>query len=457
MKKYELKIKKEFMKCRVIKLRTLWNFVPSLCTLWFILFFLSSFYASAQSLDSLVAEAIANNPQLKSLKFKITESEKRSESVNTLPPPNLSVEFSQVPINSPNIFDRAISNSLGISQMFPLGGKLTAMSEVEQKNTLVQTNNYEVSKINLITAIKMSYYSLWLLDKKIEVQKKNISLLDNLIKSTEVLYSTNKLNQADFLTIQSESASNETELLILEKQKEAEIYRLNKLLGRNLDSKDVYAIKNFPTDSLSLTQNELENLLDASNPSLKKMGSMIEMNQAMIVANNKELIPDLMVQGMLMRMPRGMILTSKSDLSMLDPKTETMYSLMFSLSLPFAPWSINKFKSKEEELKAGISSFEFEKSDMRREMAASLKSAVIKYKTAVDLTRLFREKVIPLYSSAVESQVSAYQNNRTIVTTVIDSFRMLLMQEMNYYMSIADTQMSLAEIEMMIGTTIKEI
>ena len=48
-----------------------------------------------------------------------------------------------------------------------------------------------------------------------------------------------------------------------------------------------------------------------SNPSLKKMGSMIEMNKAMIDANSRELIPDLMVQGMLMRM-RGMILTSKA-------------------------------------------------------------------------------------------------------------------------------------------------
>jgi len=38
---------------------------------------------------------------------------------------------------------------------------------------------------------------------------------------------------------------------------------------------------------------------------------MIEMNKAMITANNSELVPDLMLEGMIMRMPRGMILTSK--------------------------------------------------------------------------------------------------------------------------------------------------
>jgi hypothetical protein len=93
---------------------------------------------------------------------------------------------------------------------------------------------------------------------------------------------------------------------------------------------------------------------------------------------------------------------------------------------------------------------------MQREMTSQLKEALVKYNTAVDLTKLYNEKVIPLYSKAAESQVSAYQNSRTGVTTVIDSYRMLLMQQMNYFMSKADTQMSLAEIEMMVGTNLKK-
>ena len=411
---------------------------------------------NAQSVDSLVAEAVKNNPQLKSLQYKITASEKRTESINTLPAPNLSVEFSQVPTNSIDILNQSNSNNIALSQMFPLGGKLNAMAEVERKNTLVEGNNYESYKVNLTAAVKMSYYTLWLFDRKIEVQKKNINLINDVIKSVESSYYTNKINQADVLTLQSEIASNETQLLISEKQKEAETYKLNKLLGRNLDSKEVYAVSDFSVETLNSGQSKLEEVLGYSNPTLKKMGNMIEMNKAMIDANNRELIPDLMVQGMFMRMPQGMILTSKSDLSMLDPKTETMYSLMFSINLPFAPWSINKYKAKEQELYAGISSIEFEKNDMQREMTSQLKAALVKYNTALDLTKLYNEKVIPLYTKATESQVSAYQNNRTGVTTVIDSYRMLLMQQMNYYMSKADTQMSLAEIEMMVGTNLKK-
>ncbi|MFA6978102.1 MAG: TolC family protein [Ignavibacteriaceae bacterium] len=409
----------------------------------------------AQQVDSLVSEAVKNNPQLKSLQYRITASERRTESINTLPAPNLSVEFSQVPTNSIDVLNQSISNNFGLSQMFPLGGKLNAMAEVERKNTLVEGNNYEIYKINLTAQVKMSYYTLWLIDRKIEIQKKNIVLINDVIKSVESSYYTNKINQADLLTLQGEIASNETQLLILEKQKEAEIYKINKLLGRNLESKEVFAVKDFSTEILSSSQSKLEELLGYSNPSLKKMSNMIEMNKAMIDANNRELIPDLMVQGMFMRMPRGMILTSKADVMMIEPKTEYMYSLMASINLPFAPWSINKYKAKEEEIFAGISSIEFEKNDMQREMDSQLKAALVKYNTAVDLTKLYNDKVIPLYGKAAESQVSAYQNNRTGVTTVIDSYRMLLMQQMNFYMAQADTQMSLAEIEMMVGSELK--
>ncbi len=412
---------------------------------------------SAQAVDSLVNEALLNNPKLKSLQYRIKASEYRSESVDYLPPPNLSVEFSQVPVSEIDIFNQSISNNFGLSQMFPLGGKLDAMAEVENKNTLIEGNNFDAYKINLTARVKMSYFNLWLIDRKIEIQKGNISLISDFAKAIEVSFYTNKISQADLLTVQSEIASNEAQILILEKQREALVYYLNKLLGRDLNSKDVFALKDFEIDSLQLSQLQLEELLSDSNPTLNKMNNMIEMNNAMITANNKELIPDLMVQGMLMRMPRGMILTSASDLTMLDPKTEWMYSLMFSINLPFAPWSIGKFNNKEEELSAGISGIEQEKNDMQREMISGLKEALVKYNTAKELTELYDKKVIPLYTSSSESQTTAYQNGQTNITAVIDSYRMLLMQKMNYYMSKADIQMSLAEVEMMVGANLQNL
>lgn len=413
-------------------------------------------FSTAQSLDSLIEEALLNNPQLKAMQFKIKASEFRAESINNYPAPNASLEFSQVPILNPIFPTQALSINLGFSQMFPLGDKLGAMTEVERRNTKIEGKNFDEFKVNLIGRIKMSYYTLWLIDRKIEVQKKSNKLLSDLMKSMETTLSINRINQVDLLTIQSEIATNETQVLILEKQKDSENYRLNGLLGRNLDGSMILIPEEVSDIKLTASQVQLEKLLSDLNPTLKKMDNMIEMNRAMIDANERELIPDLMLQGMFMVMPQGMILTSQSDLGMLDSKVEFMYSLMVSINLPFAPWSINKYKAKSQELAAGISSIAFEKSNMQREMGVKLREASVKFSTASELLKLYDKKIIPLTRQTTESQISAYQNNKSTITAVLDSYRMMLMVQMNYYMAMADTQMSLAEIEMMVGGKLTE-
>jgi outer membrane protein TolC len=412
--------------------------------------------ADAQSLDSLIEEAITNNPQLKAMQFKIKASEFKAESINNYPAPNASLEFSQVPILNPVFPTQALSINLGVSQMFPLGDKLGAMTEVERRNTRIEGDSFAEYKVNLIGKIKMSYYTLWLIDRKIEVQMKSIQLLSDLMKSMEITLSINRINQVDLFTIQSEIATNETQLLILEKQKDAENYRLNGLLGRNLDESVIFIPEVMSDIKLTMSQTKLENMLSEINPTLKKMDNMINMNRAMIDANERELIPDLMLQGMFMVMPKGMILTSQSDLGMLDSKVEFMYSLMVSINLPFAPWSVNKYKAKSQELAAGISSIIYEKTNMQREMGVKLRELTVKFSTASELLKLYDKKIIPLTRQTTESQISAYQNNKSNITAVIDSYRMMLMVQMNYYMALADTQMSLAEIEMMVGGKITE-
>ncbi|MCU7494415.1 MAG: TolC family protein [Ignavibacteria bacterium] len=416
--------------------------------------------AWAQSVDSLVNEAIKNNPRLKSFEAKTRSAEFRAESFNSAQAPTLGIQFSEIPFGKYNIVNDALSNEVSLSQMFMLGGKISAMTESERKNAVVQGDNYKVYKVNLIGQVKMAYYGLWMNERKIEVQKRNIDLYNNLINYLTTNYSVNRASQADILTLKGEIASSQTQLVTLQREFESGTYKLNQLLGRDLSSGDIKIAKEIPNDTLALTQAELEDMLANLNPSLKQMSNMVEMNKAMITANQKDRIPDLMLQAMVMRQPQGMILTSKTDLSMLsmgmeEPKTEYMYSLMASITLPFAPWSKGKFQAREEELYAGIKGIEYEKSDMQRDMTAQLKASVTKYKTAEDLLKLYSGNVIPLYEQAAQAQLTAYQSNQTSVATIIDTYRMLLMQQMNYYMAQADLQMSLAEIEMMVGGPVK--
>ena len=418
-----------------------------------LLFFLFLSAGHAQSVDSLIIEALQNNPQLKAIESRIKSAEYRSESVSYLPPPTLGVEFSRIPTDQINIWDEAMEQSISISQMFPLGGKLSAMENAERKNIDITRADYESYKLQLISKIKKLYYNIWLMEHHSELREEIINLLGAVYKSTGLQYEVNNARYSDLLLIQAEIASNKTEVEVLENKVKSMIYEMNALIGRDINDEELFVQHSWQIDTTAFDENELEKELIEVNPSLAKMERMVEMNQLEIEANNKELIPDLMLGGMIMRMPRGMLLTTKTPVHMLDGsgEVEIMYGLMASITLPFAPWSSGKYSAKEEELMTNITGIRSEKENMQREMIAELKAMINQLHNSRKTIHLYSEAVIPLYKKTVEAQLTEFQNNRLTLNSLLETVQMLLMKEEALSEAQAEHQMILAEIEKFVG------
>jgi outer membrane protein TolC len=340
--------------------------------------------------------------------------------------------------------------------MFPLGGKLSAMEKVQRKNIDIVRTEYESYKLQLISRIKKLYYDIWMMEHHSELREEIISLLEAVYQSTELQYQVNNARYSDLLLIQAEIASNKTEVEVLENKAQSMIYEMNALIGRSIDDEELYVQHKWETDTTEFEINQLVTELIEANPSLEKMERMLEMNQLEIDANNKELIPDLEVGGMIMRMPRGMLLTSKSPVHMLDGsgEVEIMYGLMASVTLPFAPWSSGKYSAKEEELLANITGIRSEKENMQREMIAELKAELYELSNSRKEIWLYTNEVIPLYKKTLEAQLSEFQNNRLTINSLIETVEMLLMKEEALSEAQAEHQRVLAEIEKLIGNNI---
>ena len=404
----------------------------------------------AQTVDSLVNEALRNNRQLKSLEQRVRSAGFKSESVGYLPAPTLGIEFQQVPFKDPNPFNQALSQNLSFSQMFMVGGKLSSMSEAEKQNVPIAQSEYDIVKQKLIAEVKGEYYKIWMNEHHAGLRKDNINILRDLLSSAENSYKVNKASYSEVLLLRAELASYETDLNVLNNQAKSEVFTMNNLLGRDISDTNIEVKHEWKIDSLTQSRKELEDILLNNNPSIKKMGSMIRMNELEVYANNKELIPDIMVQGMVMRMPRGMILTTKSDPMMMDGlgQTEYMYSLMASVTMPFMPWSSGRISSKEEQLQADISGLSLEKKNMQGEMVAQLNSALTKLESQREQSRLYETQVLPLYRQAFEAQLSEYRNNRLSINLLLETMRTILNKEevlaevkMNYEMTLADIYM----------------
>lgn len=412
----------------------------------------------SQSLDSLINEALSKNSLLKSYEFSIEAKKNKIVQNSALPSPTLSFEVNQFKLDRANIPGNSLSNSVTISQMFPLGGKLSSMEKVAESDMRLSKNKLEEYKNELITKIKTKYYELWNLERNVEIQQKNIDQLKDLSNSLLLLYQVNKANQSDLILVQSEIARSEIELINLERKKNSLFREINYLLGReNLDQK-VETAKEITFAQLNFNLAQIDSLIISSNPELKSMQLMIEMNQNEIRTNKKELVPDLMLGGMIMQMPKGMIVTTKTPPAMIDGngKEEIMFSLMASINLPFAPWSKKKIDYKIYELDNMIRSIEFEKINMFQQMRKEVQNLILTINSNKDLIKLYEENVLPTYDAVYKAQLIELETGKISINTIIETNRMQLMEKMKYYMAIKEYLMSIAELEKIIGRNLNK-
>ncbi len=416
--------------------------------------------ALTQSVDTLVQEALKNNPQVSSFDHRIQATDSRSRSAGAWPAPTIGVEFSQVPTTSGNLLSDAIANNYSISQMFMLGGKLSAMSEVERKRGSILEQNRSAFLVDLRGRVKMNYYRLWLLDRQIEVGEQTLNTLKSLVEVVRMQVMTNRVAQADLLSLQAEAASVGARLIDRRAQRIGLLNVLNGLLGRDSVNQEVKTDGLPASVAIQGRERDLSERLTNTNPSLLAMDRMTEMNEAMIVSARKDLIPDLMVQAMVMRMPNGMLLTSgsrsvdaiqQSAMGMPMQKTEWMYSVMASITLPFVPWASERSTAKADEMREANLGIAAERDAMRREMIAGLHSALTEYVSKDSLAREYKSTILPLVLQSAEAQTIAYQNGKVAVTAVLDARRMELMRQDEYFMAIMDREMALIQVEMMVG------
>lgn len=456
---------------------------------------------SAQSLDSLLRDAYRNNPQLQSAGHQIEAAASRAAAAGALPAPSLGIEFSQVPFGSADIVNGAVSNNISFSQMLMLGGKLSAMQEMEKIRGSGFEHVQESLLVRIRANVKMNYVRLWRIDRQIEFQHRTIRLLEELGASLRSRLATNRTRSADVLVVESEIESERARLDELSAQRmnaqnalaalcapQVQASRpsmrmgtldtarmemngrgsgradLRRLLGSLNGGYAIVPDSVLPAPPAELSEEALAENLLAYNPSLQAMEHMKLMNEAGIAAANKELIPDVMLQAMVMRMPNGMILTSgarsaeavaQSAMGMPMGKTEWMYSLMASVTLPFMPWSSQRSTARADEMHSLNLSVDAEERTMQREMLAQLRSSLNTYRMQDSLARRYGSRVVPLALQAAEAQTVAYQTGQAPLQSVIDARRMVIMKQDDYLMAVMNQHMALIELEMMVGVPLQ--
>ena len=409
--------------------------------------FLLAFIFSGQAntavlLDSLVAEALQNNPQLKAARHQASAAQSKVGQVTSWDAPQIGLEFFQTPVQSfPNPVKDQMETDFFIQQMFPFPGKLSSMGRAAENNANMMEQSYRALERKIIQELKSAYYELYLVQRKIAINQENQDLMRSFVDIARQQYEVGMGKQADILRAQTELSALINEGINLQQEIKQVEAMINTILSRPTDA-SFSAIAEIEAAVPQWTFGQISTIALENRPELRAMGYNIEMYRAEVSASKREYYPDLMGRVMY----KDMAMT-KDD----------FWSAMLGVNIPLAFWSKGKYTNKVQENEINVRKAEEDYSNMKNMVLFEVQNALVKVQTNKNSVDLIKTTIIPQAEQTLQSTIAAYQTGKTEFLMLIDAYRMLLMSELDYHMAVMNFMVSQALLEQAAGLSMSEI
>jgi outer membrane protein, heavy metal efflux system len=389
---------------------------------------------SSASLSSFVDQVLKANPGLQAMRTRARSLEARISQAGAWDDPQAGVEFFATPITSANPFKDGMETDYFIQQMIPLFGKKGPMSDAASAGARMAEQSALAVERNLRAEVKKTYAMIFSTQRRMVVNTENQRLLTQIIESARTKYSVGLVTQSDLLKGQVELAKLQNERAELEQELVNATSMMNALRSVPA-STPIGRVDDVPLVEVSIPLEDLMARSVENRPELRGMNYELEMNNAELAASERERLPDLMVRGMYKQM-----------VEMPD-----QWAAMFSINIPFAPWSSGKYSGKVEENSLAARATEQSIADMRNMIQAEVREVRAKTTSKWQQIERFRQVMLPQAEESMQSTLAAYQTSRTDFLSLLDSYRMVQMLKMDYYMLVGEYLANVARLERAIG------
>lgn len=395
--------------------------------------FLASSLLHAETLDQLVQEALTNNPDLAAAKARWQQSSQKGVQVGSLNDPVLSFALSNYPNDD---FSSDVTpmtgNEVKLAQAFPFPGKLDGRSSLANEQANWFEAVYRDQHFQIARMVKDAWYRLYLKGRVIAVTERNLALVDDIIRLTEVRYETGAGLQQDVLKAQVQRSKLMERLMSLWQQQTSVQLELNRLLNRPSDS-----VFDIPED-LELV--EVDVALDA----LQVAGFE---NRPMTTAY-QSLLKRYRQQKNLARLNDYPDMTLWAswrfrDNDLPDGGTDFV-SAGVSVTLPVYR---EKRRAEKAEALAGLRMAEKQAESFRSSLEEKIRKAYSRMEETHQQTELYREGIIPQTSQSLQAALSSYQVGKVAFMSLLDSLMTTYLAEMEYYRVSTEYMRSLAWLE----------
>ncbi len=398
---------------------------------------------SFENLPQLVETALANNPELKASEARWEMFRSRVVQAGALEDPMLMLKLQNFlvrdPLNSGR--DPMSQRVIGISQQLPFWGKRDLKTEVAKQEAEALKWQVEERKLELARMVKETYYQIFMTDKDLEIVEKNIRIMDDFIALAETKYSVGQGAQQDVFKAQAERSKMLGMQITLEQRRRTLQATLNTLLFRSAET-PVGKIADFELKPLTWSPEQLRAMAGENRPLLKSVRAQIEGGKAGHRLAEKEFFPDVNLSLEYMQ----------RDPAMADPGYD-MYALGLTFNLPVQR---ARRHAMVRDSSAGIAMAEAELNTVNNAINLGIADNLARMEQSGKLAGLFKTGIIPQAEQSLESATIGYRVSKVDFLTLLDNRLTLYNLEREYYESLAEYQMRLAQLEALVGKELQE-
>jgi outer membrane protein TolC len=393
---------------------------------------------TAQSLGSLIAEALKNNQEILAAQKRYEAMRQRPLREATLPDPMFSVGWSSNgnPLPGAGLGSTPTANiGVSVAQELPAPGKLRLRGEVASKEAEAEFQQYQAVKLSVVTRLKLAYHQFHHAWEATEIMRKEQKLLGNFMQIAEARYSVGKAAQQDIFRAHAQFSIMETQILRMEQDKPAQQAIINSLLNRPQDT-PIAPPGEMQPGELKVTLDDLLAHARTDAPAIMKDQKMVERNELALNLARKDYAPDYVVSG------------GYYNQGGMAP----MYQFRLDVKVPAYFWRKQRAEVAEQTYTVNESRHTYE-SD-KQNLAARIRAEYAGAQTAQKLMALYSKSVEPQASLALESSLASYETGAIDFLSVLTNFMTVVDYELNYHEEMVRFHLSLARLEEMTGLEI---
>ena len=390
------------------------------------------------SLGRLIEEALSNNPELKASADRLDAFVERPSQEESLDNPRLGLGLLNLPVNSFSFAQEPMTQKqVSLVQKIPFPGKLPLKGAIARKEADIVREDLAEKRNKLVMQVKVAYRNLLLINKTIDITRKNRDLVREFVKTAETRYAVGMGIQQDVLKARVELSRMIDMLLALGQKKESMLARLNALLYRPAEA-DVKEIEGEDLDSLTQTGfsysvEELEQIAVENRPTLIGAKRRIEKAQLAVNLARKNYYPDFDV---------GISYGQRES-------RPDFVSGFVTVTLPL--WHKTKEDKKLAEEKANVREASEMYEAMKNEIFFQVKDAASEIRKYADQIDLYKTGLLPQSRAALESAIAGYGVNQVDFITLVNNLITSYNYEIEYYRAFTDYENTLAAIEATVG------